>query len=309
MSNLLVGIEIGGTKLQLVISDSVPLIKDRYRAQVDPEQGAKGILSRIEQGLKTLLGSRPASAVGIGFGGPVNWQTLRIGRSHQIEGWDGYPIGDWIRQQTAAPVALENDANVACFAEASCGAGEGFNPVAYTTLGSGVGGGLTVNGEIYHGAIPGETEIGHLRLDKSGRIVESSCAGWAVDRKVRDAAAAQPTGLLATILEQQSGPPAAALGPALAQGDPAAQAILSQTADDLAFGLSHVIHLQHPETIILGGGLSLLGEPLRSAVAEALPQYLMKALLPPPQIQLAGLGEDVVPIGALLLAARAQANA
>jgi glucokinase len=92
------------------------------------------------------------------------------------------------------------------------------------------------------------------------------------------------------------------LARALAENDAAACAILTETAEDLAFALSHVAHLIHPEVIVLGGGLSLIGEPLRAAVAEALPRFLMEAFGTGPQVKLAALGEDAVPVGALLLA-------
>jgi glucokinase len=93
------------------------------------------------------------------------------------------------------------------------------------------------------------------------------------------------------------------LSKALRKGDAAARRLLGEIAEDLAFGLSHVAHLFHPEVIVLGGGLSGLGEPLRLAVAEALPRFLMEAFAPGPRIALAALGEDAVPTGALLLAA------
>jgi glucokinase len=88
----------------------------------------------------------------------------------------------------------------------------------------------------------------------------------------------------------------------LRQGDVMANRILTETAEDLAFGLSHVVHLFHPEIIILGGGLSKLGEPLRGAVEKALPQFIMEAFAPGPRIAVTNLDENAVPIGALILA-------
>ena len=95
---------------------------------------------------------------------------------------------------------------------------------------------------------------------------------------------------------------ARALLPALEQNDDAALAILNGTVDDLVFGLSHVVHLINPDTIILGGGLSLIGEPFRRRVEQKLPPYLMDVLRPGPSIQLSSLKEDAVPVGALALA-------
>jgi glucokinase len=200
------------------------------------------------------------------------------------------------------PVRVDNDANTATLGEALHGAGAGFNPVFYLTLGSGVGGGLVVDGKIYHGAKPGEAEIGHVRLDRGGTILESRCSGWAVDARIRQLKTTEPNSLLVRLLGGSIGGEARHLGPALQQGDAAAKRVLHETAEDLALGLSHVVHLFHPEVILLGGGLSLVGEPLRAAVERALHSFTMEAFAPALRIRLAGLGEDAVPVGALELA-------
>ncbi len=297
-------LEIGGTKLQLFVGNERAQIIQRWRFDVDRARGGAGIRAQIEAALPEILRAHPVAAVGVGYGGPVDPFTGRICRSHQIEGWSEFPLGDWLRERVNKPVAIDNDANVGALGEASRGAGQGRNPVFYVTLGSGVGGGLVVDGRIFHGAKPGESEIGHVRLDKSGVIVEERCSGWAVDRKIRALKSSRPESLLARLTSGQTRGEAMHLGAALAQGDADARRILGETADDLAFALSHVTHLMHPEVIVLGGGLALVGEPLRAAVEAALKPYLMDAFAPGPKIVLAGLGEDAVPVGALLLAQR-----
>ncbi|MDB6124716.1 MAG: glucokinase, partial [Pedosphaera sp.] len=186
--------------------------------------------------------------------------------------------------------------------EALHGAGVGFNPVFYVTLGSGVGGGLVVDGKIYHGAKPGEAEIGHVRLDRHGTIVESRCSGWAVDARIRELKVRHPESVLSKLTEGMTGGEAKHLPEALKQADAVAQHLLQEVAEDLAFGLSHVVQLLHPEVIVIGGGLSGVGEPLRAAVERALKFFVMGAFLPGPQIRLTGLGEDAVTMGALQLA-------
>jgi glucokinase len=299
------GIEIGGTKLLLVLGDRTGKICDRRKLPVDPARGAAGIRHQIEGALPKLLNGRRIMRVGVGFGGPVDWKTGRICRSHQIEGWSEFDLAGWLRQLTGAPVAADNDANVAALGEAVRGAGVGFNPVFYVTLGSGVGGGLAVDGRIYHGAKPGEAEIGHVRLDRQGTIVEARCSGWAVDARIRELSAKEPKSVLARLAGQTMGGEAKHLATAWQQGDAAARRLLQETAEDLAFGLSHVVHLLHPEIIVLGGGLSGVGEPLRASVASALRPFMMEAFAPGPGIVLAALGEDAVPTGALELARRA----
>jgi glucokinase len=318
-----VGIEIGGTKLQLVVG-SAEKIQQRVRFTVVKERGAAGIRDHIKQALPELIRGQKIAAVGVGFGGPVNWRTGKICRSHQIEGWSEFDLADWLRQLTGVRVFVDNDANVAALGEAIHGTGVGMNPVFYVTLGSGVGGGLVVDGKIYHGATPGEAEIGHVRLDRDGTTVESRCSGWAVDVRIRELEKTNPTSALAQMIGAEKGGKAKLgvpasrrqqrmIGPqkggeanhlaaAIKTGDAIALRLLSEIAEDLAFGLSHVIHLFHPAIVIIGGGLSGIGHPLRDAIANTLPKFLMDAFAPGPQVALAALGEDAVPVGAIELA-------
>jgi len=299
---MVIGIEIGGTKLQLVLGDEKGTIQQRLRLVVDPARGASGIREQIKESLPKLIGTSQVTRIGVGFGGPVDWKTGKICRSHQVEGWSEFDLGGWLQQLAGVPARVDNDANVASLGEARRGAGQHMNPVLYVTLGSGVGGGLVLNGGIYHGATPGEAEIGHVRLDRQGTIVESRCSGWAVDARIRDLKTSEPSSALCRMPEFGKGGEAKLLPVALKLEDSAAQRILREIIEDLAFGLSHVVHLFHPEVIVLGGGLSGIGEPLCGGVEHALSAFIMEAFRPGPRIALAALGEDAVPVGALLLA-------
>ena len=298
----LLGIEIGGTKLQLVLGDNTGKILQRRKLTVDPAGGAAGIRNQIEPAIPGLLSGSSIDAIGVGFGGPVDWRSGRICCSHQIEGWSEFDLGGWLQQQTGAPVFADNDANVAALGEARHGAGVGCDPVFYVTLGSGVGGGLVVGGRIYHGATPGESEIGHVRLDRAGTTVESRCSGWAVDARIRALKSKEPGSVLASLIGDKPGGEARYLTAALDRNDATANRILRELAEDLAFGLSHVVHLFHPQVIVIGGGLAAVGEPLRTGVEKALRRFTMEAFAPGPNIRLAALGEDAVPVGALCLA-------
>src|SRR5258708_835954 len=180
MQPLFLGIEIGGTKLQIVVGDAAGKIVQRHRLTVEPAQGASGIRKQIEAVLTKILTTTKPEAAGVGFGGPVDWKTGRICKSHQIEGWSEVELGNWLQKLINAPVVVDNDANVAALGEALRGAGAGASPVFYVTLGSGVGGGLVADGRIYHGAKPGASEIGHVLLDRRGAHVESGWCGWGV---------------------------------------------------------------------------------------------------------------------------------
>ena len=298
----LLGIEIGGSKLQLVTGACDGGIVDRQQLTVDRSLGAKGIRDHIESVVQRLQPQFQWKAVGVGYGGPVDSTTGRICCSHHVSGWDDFPLGEWLRGLTGLPVVVENDANVAAFGESQRGAGGGKNPVFYTNSGSGVGGGLVVDGKIYHGAKPGESEFGHLRLDRDGTIVEERCSGWALDKRVREVGAGDPGSILARLAAEIPGSEARAIAPALTENCPQARQMIDRAAEDLAFALSHVVHLFHPEVIVLGGGLALIGEPWRAAVAAAVPRFVMAAFAPGPSVELTMLGENAVPTGALLLA-------
>lgn len=303
MNALFVGVEIGGTKLQIVCGQSDGVILGRKRYQVDPNQGAAGIRQQVEEGVRALMNEySDVQGIGVGFGGPLDRASGKVACSHQIEGWSDFSLKNWLQDLSGLPAVVDNDANVAALGEALKGAGIGFNPVFYVTLGSGVGGGAVVDNHIYHGAHPGESEIGHLRLDVSGRIVEEVCSGWAVDRSIRKAIAEHQDSLLARVVGGRQRGEATCLNEALDGGCAVAETIVEETTRSLAFALSHVVHLMHPEAIILGGGLSLMGDRLIQGVAEQLPRWMMKVFLPPPQIKQAVLREDVVPVGALLMA-------
>ena len=290
-----IGIEIGGTKQQIVIGNPQGTIVDRCRFSIDPDGGGLAIRARIEEELPKLIATHKPERIGVGFGGPVDIAKGTVAVSHQIEGWSDFALRDWLHDLTALPVTIENDANTAALAEALCGAGRGFNPAFYINMGSGVGGGLVVDGEIYHGDSPGEVEVGHLRLDSEGITVEDRCSGWAVDQAIRQAVKTNPDCPLAQLIGKETDGEAKHLAEALAQD------ILETVACDLAFALSHVVHLFHPQVIILGGGLSLVGAPLRKSIEKQLPEFLMEIYGNGPEIKLAELSENAVPMGALLL--------
>ena len=298
---LRIGIEIGGTKQQLIVGDAEGSIIDRCRFSVDSEGGGLVIRERIAEELPKLIAGHQPERIGVGFGGPVDITKGTVAVSHQVEGWSGFPLREWLCELTGLPVVIENDANTAALAEALRGAGRGFNPAFYINMGSGVGGGLVLDGKIYHGAAPGEVEVGHLRLDPDGTTVEDRCSGWATDRAIRAAIADAPDCTLAQLIGSETSGEAKHLTAALAQNDSIAETILDTLTRDLAFALSHVTHLFHPQVITLGGGLALIGESLRQGIAEKLPGFLMEIYSNGPEIKLAELGEDAVPVGALLL--------
>src|SRR5262245_57031834 len=139
---MFLGIEIGGTKLQLGLGEGDGTLRGLWRGDVDVEAGAGGIRRQILEAVPQLLSQaglvkNQVRGIGIGFGGPVDDHTRTVIKSHQIEGWDNFPLADWIGEMLGCwPAVLGNDADVAGLAEALFGAGQGMSPVFYMTIGS-----------------------------------------------------------------------------------------------------------------------------------------------------------------------------
>ena len=315
---MFLGIEIGGTKLQLGVGAGDGVLAGLWRGAVDVAAGPEGIRRQIADAVPELLAASGVErgrlrGVGIGFGGPVDDSTQTIIKSHQIEGWDGFPLADWISDLVGLSAALGNDADVAGLAEALHGAGKGLSPIFYITVGSGIGGGFIIDGQIYRGVGRGAAEIGHLALNVLERdfdfevfeqTVEDMASGWGIAALARQRADKNPL-----LLQLAQGRPEAIdtrlVAEAAAQGDPGARSILELACFWLALAIRQVIALLCPRRIIIGGGVSLIGEelffqPLRRHVAER----VFKPFAGCYDIVPASLGEEVVVHGALALARR-----
>lgn len=296
------GIEIGGTKLQVGLGDGLGQITHLYRVSAKPEDGAPGIRSQIVDACQQILKQTgvPVTTLkgcGIGFGGPVDDTTRQTITSHQVAGWDLFPLAKWLGDTLGIPCVLGNDADVAGLAEAHFGAGRGCNPVFYMNVGSGIGGAIIIDGKIHRGTGLGAGEVGHLWIDydvdadpwkpreePAWSILEHRSSGWALQRSA-----------------QQSD--VKALLDAVHNGDATATRTWVHARRRLAVALSHVIALICPQRIVLGGGVSLAPtklflDPLRQEVA----QIAFKPFAACYDIQLAGLGEQVVVQGALAMA-------
>jgi glucokinase len=246
----------------------------------------------------------------VGFGGPTDDATQSVVKSHHIAGWTGFPLAAWLSDVIGLSTVICNDADVACLAEASFGAGKGLSPVFYMTVGTGIGGGLVLDGEMYRGCGRGAMEVGHLRpvypLRPSvghDEILEDWAAGWGIGRAGQDR---ERSGADVSAIRRAAGD-GPITGKAVAQaaclGDPVALGIIDDAVQALAEGLCSVIKLLCPRRIIIGGGVSLIGEEL---LFRPLRQYVagrgMAAFAGVTDIVPAALGEEVVVHGALALA-------
>jgi glucokinase len=230
-------------------------------------------------------------------------------RSYQVAGWDGFELADWARRTLDIPlVVVQNDADTAALGEARFGAGRGLSPIFYVTVGSGIGGGLILDGRIYRGSGVGASEIGHLWIDDRGsapRKLELIASGWSIGEAGREVFTdGADQGPLEEVAGGDRGKvDAPAVARAAERGDARAIAILSDATRALGRALAHMATLIAPRRIILGGGVSLLGEalwfgPIREELqARVFPPFRGTFDLVP-----ALLGEEVVLHGALALA-------
>ena len=309
------GIEIGGTKLQLGVGsgDGSPLV-ELIRVDVEANRGAAGILAQIDAAGQELFGRHDITAVGIGFGGPVDGRAGRVLKSHQIAGWEGVPLVQRCEDQWGIRTVLGNDCDVAALAEARFGAGRTKRTVFYVTVGTGIGGGLVIDGELHGHGRPAAAEIGHLRVGppatSAEATVESIGSGRGIEFSVRQQiqAAGSDTrsatsDLIAACGGDIGGISTQEIAAAAVRGNQLAHSAIQEACRVLGWAIAQVVTLLAAEVIVVGGGVSLIGEeqffaPLRRAVAE----YVFPPLQGSYQIVPAELGEEVVVHGATILA-------
>jgi len=313
------GIEIGGTKLQIGVGRGDGTLATLIRRHVRPEQGAPAILQQILDAARPLVEQYPIQAVAFGFGGPVHSVSGRVVRSHQVAGWTDFALADWCRDNLHRPAVVANDSDSAGLAEAVLGAGRGHRVVVYSNVGSGIGGALVVDGRLHSGNSGIAAEIGHLRpglqAERPDQTVESLASGWAIAAAVRSrlaAAADQLDSLPPQAAEEllarcQSDPQrltTAMIARAAAEGNPIAREAFDQATRAFGWALAQVLTLVAPSVLVIGGGVSLADDrvfldPLQREIAR----YVFPPLAGTYAVVRAALGEEVVVHGALLLAA------
>ncbi len=312
---MFLGIEIGGTKLQLGVGagDGTPLVC-LARRDVDPVAGAAGILEQIREETSNLKTVHSIRGIGVGFGGPVDGAKGRVRKSHHVIGWENFPMVDWFRRNPGLPAVLGNDCDLAALAESRIGAGRGKDSVFYVTVGTGVGGGHVVNGRLQGQGRPSVSEIGHLRpgLDAvdPDRTVESLASGWSIADFARRSLGGKRADsdrngrrLLASCQGNPAGLTAELVAEAARSGDAVAWAAFRQATQALGWAIAQVLTLLSPELIVIGGGVSRSGEELFFApIRTEIERYVFPPLVGCYQVVSAKLGETVVVEGALLLA-------
>ncbi len=278
----------------------------------------------------------------MGFGGPVDSARGVITKSHHVEGWERFPLVDWCRHTLGLPALLQNDCDVAALAEARHGAGRGRKVVLYVTVGTGIGGGLVVDGHIYRGNGRAAAELGHLRpglhADRPDQTVESLASGWGIaaaaqarlSDRISHAFIPLTSGLHRTtpdevrqrLIETEEAEEeyaadlwercggkieqltAQMVAQAATEGNDVAREVLSHACQALGWGIAQAITLVSPEVVVVGGGVSLMDANLfLDPLRVETERYVFGPLVGSYEIVPAQLGEQVVVHGALAAAA------
>ena len=305
---MILGIEIGGTKIQAAVgSPNSTKLVEVLRRKVDPQNGADGILTQVKAMGQELASRHSIEKIGIGFGGPIDRASGVVYKSHQINGWDGFNLIAWSESEFDIQTVVANDCDVAALAESKLGAGKDCDSVFYLTIGTGIGGGFVVNGEMAGASRPAIAEIGHMRLGPTAtspdHTVESFCSGTGIARRAKDLRSNH--GHFSNVKPENL--TAETIGRLAEDGDRQANDLLAETAKILGWAIAQVITLNAPEIVIVGGGVSLIAESqFLSPLREQIAMFVFPGLSNSYKLESATLNEEVVLFGAIQLAANVE---
>lgn len=304
-----VGVDVGGTKVNalLVAGDGAVLARETRPTPADDPEATLAALADAARAVR----SETAVAIGIGAAGLVERDTGRLRFAPNIA-WRDVDLAVLARDATGLPVRVDNDCTTAAYAEWRIGAARGVADALYVGVGTGIGGGLILDGRLYRGANGFAGEIGHFVVDPTGPECgcgnrgcwETVASGHAITRDGRRAVARHAHSLIA---ELAGGDPEAVTGAmvtrAAEEGDPAARGILAEAGMRLGEGIAGLVNVLDVAIVVVGGGAAVAGEhllgPARHAFAATIEGRTRHPEVP---IVLAALGPDGAAIGAGLLA-------
>lgn len=284
----IVGVDLGGTN---VVVGLVPIaggdVQGLRTLPTESARGAKFVVDRIVHMVEEAIGEVTSGAgttrgaiagVGIGSPGPLDRKTGTVINTPNL-GWRNFPLRDLVGNAVKLPCTLDNDANCATYGEWWLGAGRGTRTLVGLTLGTGIGGGIVLGGEIYHGCSDVAGEIGHMTIDSNGRkckcgnygCLEQYASGPAIAlRAVEGIEAGAPSLLVDMVHGNLDEITAATVYEATVDGDPYAAEVMKDTARFLGAGVASIINILNPEMVVIAGGVTRAGDtlfdPLRAEV-------------------------------------------
>jgi glucokinase len=299
-------LDIGGTKLAAGVVDAAGAVHSFHAAPTQPERGPEDGVERLfELGRRALADAGlEVAAVGIGCGGPLDADRGVLLAPLHLPGWRDVPVVALAQQAFDRPAALENDATAAAAGEHRFGAGAGTRHMVYLTLSTGVGGGVIADGRLYRGAMGNGGELGHVTVDCNGRLcrgcgrlgcLEAYASGTSIGERAAEALESSDEQSILAALDR---PTAADVAAAARDGDSLAVRIWDETVAALACGLTSIVNLFEPELVVLGGGVTRVGEQLLGPVRAEVEAHAVRPAGSPLAIVQAGLGDHVGIVGA-----------
>jgi glucokinase len=312
----LVGVDLGGTTIKMAfISLHGEII---YSWEIDTDKRERGqfipiaIARSIDQKLEELNQTKNRLiGIGIGAPGPVNEDDGSIEVAVNL-GWENFPLQGILERETSLPVVVDNDANIAAIGEMWKGAGKGAKNLICVTLGTGVGGGIIVNGEVVHGVNGAGGEIGHItsvakggspcNCGKSGCLETVASATGIARIALEELASTNRIGILRDSYKTNQVVTSKQVFDAANEGDETAKQVINQVAFYLGLALANLANGLNPEKIIIGGGVSKAGDTLLIPLKGQFAQFTFPRVAQGVEIYTATLGNDAGVIGGAWLA-------
>jgi glucokinase len=305
--SLTLGVDIGGTDVKLGILSAQGEILERGKIPTRAGEGPPAVATRVAEWLRSQSHlAQSVTAVGVGCAGLIDGARGWLYTSPNLPGWTGIPLASIFEEKLDRPVTIENDANSAAYGEHRKGAGAGTKNFVALTLGTGVGGGVVLDGELYRGSAGFAGEIGHHVIDLNGPVCGCGKRGCLealikaqaiVDRAL---ALARAQGVERPSWDERL--TVEAIFRAASCGDELAAGVFDETGRLLGIGLSNIIHIFDPDAIAIGGGVAGAGdfllEPARATVRDSYMDGAMSHVRIVPAL----LGNTASFIGAALLA-------
>ena len=303
-----IGIDVGGTKVLGGVVDSDGKILATARKDT-PQQGGKALTQVIAETALELMNQYEVTSVGVSAAGFVSADRTTILATPNIANWNGVNLVEELTALIGLPIVIENDANAAAWGEAKFGAGRNQQHMMMLTVGTGIGGGIVIDGKLHRGAFGIAAEIGHMRVVPEGHLCgcgargcfEQYASGNALIRHAREAISASPD-MARNLLSRGDGTVAGLTGVAITEaardGDTVALAAFNTTGQWLGAGIASLSVLLNPSYVVIGGGVIDAGEILLKPTREALERTMPFAGKHPfPTLIAAELGNDAGLVG------------
>jgi glucokinase len=277
-----VGIDLGGTSVAVGLVTPAGGLLECGEFPTEAGRGPEHVVQNIGRRVRSIAKSSdvPISLAGIGAPGPLDTATGMIVEMPNL-GWRNLPLREMLHRELGFPVFLENDANAAAYGEFWVGAGAGSRCLVGLTLGTGVGGGIVIGGEVFRGVSDAAAEFGHMIVEIGGRrcgcgksgCLEQYASAAAVARRAAELVAAGGSSLLADLTGGDvSLVTSEMVCRAAGEGDCLAGRVIAEAVSTLAVAVSNIVNALNPDTVVIGGGLAGAGDllfgPLRAQVAD-----------------------------------------